>query len=175
MITFLIIAGVVVGFVIFFIDLDEWGAALATLIIGGFVGWLVFVFVGYIITMSTHGGEGEDSGGFTVLSTETRELRALDTGGTQYSGAFFLGSGYIDGDKSYEYIQRYGNGWQVKTTTVDNAAVYELPAGEEPRVERSRIRGSWWWTWTSVWSTRSFYVPEGSVQQPDYTVGVGAE
>lgn len=134
-----------------------------------FVGGLVFgVWAGVsaIITYNT------DPVNLTKVAVQSRDLRALDTG-TDNRGSFFLGSGYTESGPAYTYLfQNEDGGYEMRSVETRNAIVYQTD-DEEPRVETGRVRPTnRWWSIFEISAKHVFYVPEGSVQQPEYRVNV---
>ena len=103
---------------------------------------------------------------------ETTDLIVLSSGGeSEVSGSFFLGTGYVDGSQVYTYItEREDGGFVMNSIDISSAVVFEGDY-DKPYMENARVFSE-----NPLWSSihgealTHFYVPEGSVQKPSYSM-----
>lgn len=122
------------------------------------IGWLLLTGV-LVLVSATLPYNHEETG--------TVNLRALgsDSGA---SGSFFLGSGYVGGERVLSYIKENRNGsfttGQVKGK---NAEIWELEDEQPQMVTHTQYSDRWWLiperVKTGTWW--EFRVPEGSVSE----------
>lgn len=135
---------------------DVFGAVLGA-VLAGFFTLLALLVISGVSSPST-----------TETSTELRNLNT----GSETSGSFFLGSGYVDEERVLNYIERDSDGGnRVYSVEADKAVIYEDT--DSPRlVTVAAAHGEWLWGAGNapfIERTYKFYVPEGSVFE-DYTI-----
>lgn len=103
------------------------------------------------------------------LTSETHELRALSSSSTA-QGSFFLGTGYVDGERTLNYIAQE-EGWaRLGEASADSARVFE--DSSTPTVTEYTYLSSNGWAvpWTfAVGRAWDFHVPAGSILE-NYTI-----
>lgn len=114
----------------------------------------------------------ENTVNLTPVMTYERPLHALDTG-TDTEGRFFLMSGYTESGPSYTYLTvREDGGYEMNSVLTRNAVVYQTDESA-PRAVFGKVRPtSMLWSILPVTAKTEFYVPRGSVQEPDFRVDV---
>lgn len=122
----------------------------ATLIFGGIVA--------LVINIGVSGALASEA------VTTTNNLTTLQDG-SQTTGTFFLGSGYVDGKQVFSYYEKRGGAYYLESIDAEHAKVVE--SSGQPRVEHTCDQTTS--VWISVFSTcwnnydYTFYVPKGSV------------
>lgn len=103
----------------------------------------------------------------TYTDIDRRGLTALANRTDQPGGYFFLGTGVVDEEEVYRYIERDAEGGnRMKDVRVYMAVVYET--AESPHMETVTSYGHRWWM--TPWPVRTlssteyrFHIPEGSI------------
>ena len=158
-----------IGTVIYFID------DMGTLV-GAFPGVIVGVSMSMLIG-------GLIIGGLNILipheydtAETTTELRAIDTGST-IKGRFYLGSGYINGERTINYIEQISDGdgtySTVRQASAGSSRIFE--DADQPTVTDYKFTFYKPWLFPGAFSENhsyDFHVPEGSVLE-DYTIDNG--
>lgn len=135
-------------------------------IITGFMGWaaVIVLFALYV------GGHP------TGYDEERYELRALGNS-SEVEGSFFLGSGVIDEEQVFQYLQvEEDGGVTLHSAEADDVVVYE-EANESGYmiVQNGYFLDTFWFPWKlegGPGSNRTeFHVPEGSINN-EYRVSV---
>lgn len=135
---------------------------LSILVLGVVYG--AFMGVSSLITYNTVN--------LTPVLTHEAPLRALNTG-AESSGQFFLGSGYFESGPGYTYLsERPDGGFEMDSIYTSSAIVYQTDEGEPRRVTGQVRPTSMLWSIVPVTAKTEFYVPVGSVQDPQYRVDV---
>jgi hypothetical protein len=108
---------------------------------------------------------------YTRVYPEQTSLRVLSSGDSEISGSFFLGTGYVDGSQVYTYItERADGGFVMNSIDIDDAVVFEGDY-DEPYMENARVFAkNPLWSSIHVEALTHFYIPEGSVQEPSYSM-----
>lgn len=165
---FWIILGIVVAVSIFSIvaAITEGEGLLA------FMG-IFFSFIGGLFVVGLLSGATSLWGWTYVVKTEvkTLELQALDTGDSM-SGRFFLGSGYVNGERTLNYIVKTDGGWsEVGAHGADHSRIFEDESDRPVLIETYWTWGNPWlfpWDWGTT-DNADFHIPDNSVVE-DYTV-----
>lgn len=141
--------------------------------IAGFFAVIFTVGVGYLLCWLTMYGITHATDDLVFTETKTTELHALDTG-TDTVGSMFLLSGHSESGPYYTYLSRSEDGaYMMKHIATHNAFVYEVEGDGPAKMVEGRVRPeSRLWSITSAEAKMKFYVPEGSVQEPEYRVSV---
>lgn len=166
-ILFLLLSIAAIGGVWVFYCNDKYDIPMLTffsVIIGGAMFGL-WAGVSAIVTYNT-----DD---LTRENIEIQELRALDTGTDERGRSYFLGGGYYESGPVYTYlVEREDGGFEMKSIPTGKAIVYQTDEGN-PRVVACVVRPtSRLWSIIGLPGKKQFYVPEGSVQEPEYRVNV---
>lgn len=106
-----------------------------------------------------------------VTSQHDNDLRAVALS-SEVQGQFFLGSGYIDGERVLNYIAEHEDGAaSVEQVSARNAYIYEDEANDPYVTTFDWSIGAWWWApfdW-DFGNTYAFHIPEGSILE-GYTI-----
>lgn len=129
-------------------------------VIGGVIAAAVFFF-GMFMAI--------DQNAEKVMKRDVTELIALSDG-SQTTGRMFLGSGYIDGELTYRYAYKKGEGYAIDT---ENASYIDeiryIKDGSKPRIERMEVVHKStlanFLTAPFFESGNYIYVPEGTIQE----------
>lgn len=145
------------------------GDILTSLVVGA-LGVLVSLFILAIV------GAFALSGGGERVVAEEKKLSALNTG-NEVSGSFFLGSGVIDSEPSYQFIvEREDGGFELDSVAARNVVVYEDATPSTARFVTYDSKYNVWWYFPGEFNLptgdSSFHIPPGSVVQSDYSVSV---
>ena len=123
--------------------------------------FLVGILVAFILS-----AVWEDAPVEITTSTDYEIVALQDNLGLQ--GKFFLGSGYIDNELSYAYMQ-YVDGCGYKAKTVDASNAYIKFTDEQPYVSlvTYQFKDQWrnYFTIPYNYEDIFFYIPEGSILQ----------
>lgn len=96
---------------------------------------------------------------------ETKEITALNDNSTA-SGYFFLGSGQVDEEMKYFFVEETEKGKHVDSVSAKNAYVIESNS-ETPRIELLRPdfknKGLWWIAFPMQDPEYRIYIPEDSI------------
>lgn len=134
-----------------------WGAGMAimTLIVGGAVSVVLLLLLSLIPTAP-------------IVESHRYELRAIAAGGESVSGQFFLGSGYIDGERVINYIKQITDE-DGTYSVVDSATGYAARIFEDSN-EPYMLDYDWFYSngWVIPFNVKTgdswdFHVPAGSV------------
>ncbi|SCV23859.1 Uncharacterized protein BCRIVMBC845_06456 [Bacillus cereus] len=155
----ILLGALLIGFIVSFI-IDELIDIGILAVIGGVVAGVVFLF-GMFMAI--------DQNAEKVTKRNVTELIALSDG-SQTTGRMFLGSGYIDGELTYRYAYKKGEGYAIDT---ENASYIDeiryIKDGSKPRIEsrevvyRSTLAN--FFTAPFFESGKYIYVPEGTIQE----------
>ena len=108
---------------------------------------------------------------------ETKEISALNDNITA-SGSFYLGSGRVDGEMKYFYVEETNKGKTVDSISADNVYIVESNT-EKPRIEKWQEK---WENESLVWLSLcdgtnvieyKIYIPENSFTT-DFNVDLGS-
>lgn len=91
------------------------------------------------------------------IETEEIAITAL-ADNDSVSGKFFLGTGRVDEEMQYYYIEKTELGKQMKNISAENVYLVE-DNNEAPRIEK----------YTCKWKNKSWYWIAGFALEPDYT------
>lgn len=130
---------------------DVTGPAVMTLLFGGLLAIISNVALAGVVDTQT-----------VVVSNQLSTLQD----GSQTTGSFFLGSGYVDGEQVFSYYEKRGGAFYLDSIDADHAKVVE--SNETPRVEHTCKKSDniWFSVFTGkCWNNwdYTFYVPKGSV------------
>lgn len=173
MIFYLILAGVlIVGGTIAFFEFrnGEIGFAFAGLFLTLLVGALI---LGLALLAAMFAAWKLDYPGRTAETrTHTADLRAVNTGST-VTGRFFLGSGQIDGKRTFSYVYKEGDWTRVGQVDAAESRVAENATPETAHMVTTTTDYSIWWIapwvlWTDI--NHDFHVPADSVIE-SYEIG----
>lgn len=155
----LVIVASIIGFIIgaldegFVFGIVTW---FGTGAIAGVIGLLMFLPFMFV--------EGYET------SRNSYDLRALATS-SSVEGRFFLGSGYINGVRSLNFIAEYNGGNYVNQAKASDSVIFERD-GENPHVTYVTIGNPWIAPWD--YKTRyEFTIPTGSILGDDYRIDNG--
>lgn len=138
-------------------------------------GTFVALLAGGLICLLGYGASATvtySSNDYRTVSSTTYDLRALDTG-SESQGSMFLGSGYFESGPAYTYLSERGDGgFEMASIETNNAIVYQTDERSPSLVTSMVAPSSKMWSIVAVSGKHKFYVPEGSVQGPEYRVSV---
>lgn len=133
------------------------GAALLILVMGGLVSWGVSMGTAALLTDSH--SEQYGSWGLQQITT-----------GSSTKGAFFLGTGYVEGSQQYMFYYKSDGGYRMTTVDADDALVLETT--DKPHAVQNVHYFSGWFmpkhflqADNAVSYDWVIYVPKGSVRQ----------
>lgn len=151
------------GWVTIYFWLDDWmdgvfALSLGTIIAGLVWGLLVLLLVGQGIPRWI---------GVNHIESETSKLRALGADSSVEGRFFFLGGGYINGERVLSYIRENGNGSFTPDQVTGSASeVFESDDATPTMVTREHVADYWWLAPpVTVGWTYEFTVPVGSVAE----------
>ena len=132
--------------------------AAATAAIAAFVGGLLMLLLSiWFGPSSQYRGEAD------------HKLAALQTADT-VNGRFFLGSGYVNGNRTLNYITDDDGAFRIESAAARNSVVYQDADSPTVTVHEWYLENPWFAPWSfSHWHTFTFHVPEGSILS-DYTI-----
>lgn len=151
-----LILGIVVGFIIAFMDWGEFFDGLLGALTGLFIGILIWMVVGFPL-------------GFAIPTTEVieeQEIVAL-TDSTSIEGRKFLFSGYINENLVCRYVINTDKGKHIEEVTSDN--VYIKEGDYKPAVIKHKFvpKSDWYWLFCfpigHETNYTEFLVPENTV------------
>ena len=97
--------------------------------------------------------------------TETKEITALNDNSSA-TGSFFLGSGRVDEDMKYYYVEQTEKGKHIDDVSADHAYIIEAN-NETPRIERyePKFENAWlyWIAFPVQEAEYKIYIPEDSI------------
>lgn len=129
-------------------------------VMGGAIAGVVFFF-GMFTTI--------DKNVEQVTKRDVTELVALGDG-SQTTGRMFLGSGHIDGELTYKYAYKKGEGYAIDTQQANYVdELRYIKDGSKPRIENTEVvyKSTWANFLTTPFynSAKYIYVPEGTIQE----------
>ena len=151
-----IILGIIIGFIVLFMDFGEFLDGLGGALIGCLIGMLIWLVVGFPL-------------GIAVPSTEVieeQEIVAL-TDSTSIEGQKFLFSGYINEDLVCRYVINTERGKHIEEVKSDN--VYIKEGDYKPTVIKHKFvpKADWYWWFCfpigHETNYTEFLVPENTV------------
>lgn len=154
---FYILCGLVAVIVIASTAFDGLYGFVTSLFSSAFVAGVIFGLTALIVA-----GVG---GVHVPYKSETQHtLQAMGTK-DRVNGSFFLGTGYVSGSSTINYIERAGDGGaQLKQVTASRSTIYEVD--EDPTLITRHYSGSpWWLAPFDMYSVEAyeFRVPQGTV------------
>lgn len=157
-------AAVVVGTFIYFAFLDDLGMGIGFGLLSAFLAAICSAIVGGgVLALSLIWIPGEK------VTHETFPLRALATSST-VQGRFFLGSGYVDGKRTLNYVAQDDGFARIDQGIGSASRIFE--GAEKPTVtEYTYWYSNGWvipWEFTTGYSW-DFRIPAGSILE-DYTI-----
>lgn len=97
-------------------------------------------------------------------------LVALQTSSSIEGRSYFLGSGYINGKRTLNYITDDGGAFRVESADADDSVIYQDSDSPTVTVHEWDLVNPWFAPWSfGHRHTYTFHVPEGSILS-DYTV-----
>ncbi|MGQ0414617.1 hypothetical protein [Escherichia coli] len=153
-----ILIGIIVGFII-----DELcdNGIKGFLVMLGIVGTALVIFFGLFFTI--------DKNVEMVTKRDVTELVVLGDG-QQTKGRMFLGSGYVDGELTYKYAYKKGEGYGIDMERADYVGESRyIKDGSKPRIEKNEV--VYKSTWANVLvapffnTAKHIYVTEGTIQE----------
>lgn len=150
-----ILAAITIGAIIYGVADEGWLWGFANGFIGFFTGGLVLggVFLLFLLVPSYETGRN------------TYELRAIATDSTT-SGRFFLGTGYVSGQRTLNFVVRHEDANYVNQVYAYKSVIFENEG--EPEVTYIDYGNPWIAPWR-LDQKYEFVVPEGSILS-DYTI-----
>ena len=146
-------------------------------ILGGIFSLFIAAICGFVFVLASVGIGNIFIPKETKLVSETSvSLRALDAG-SETSGRFFVGSGYINEKKVLEYIsESEDGGMRVSTAPANMSVLYERDAETPKLIIRHYEQVNGWLAPEAVHSfdNYEFVIPKGSVKD-SYAVSVGEQ
>lgn len=129
-------------------------AALISALIGGLLALLLSIWV---------------TPNYQFQGEKEHDLVALQTS-SSIEGRFFLGSGYINGKRTLNYITDDSGAFRVESADADDSVIYQDSNEPTVTVHEWDLVNPWLAPWSfSHKHTYTFHVPEGSILS-DYTV-----
>jgi len=137
--------------------LCAFGAAVLGAVIGGLLMLLLAIWFGPTAQFK---GDSE------------HHLVALQTS-SSVEGRFFLGSGYINGERTLNYITDDDGAFRIQSADADASIVYQDSENPTVTVFEFSFENPWFAPWSfGTTYTYEFHVPEGSILS-DYTIDNG--
>ena len=158
MIFCIVIAAIIIAVVAAYIYTEELGAAVAGLLVSGFLGSAVL-----LISIGVSNSSGEDT--YT-----SHDLKALVTDVETPGSYFFLGTGTVEDKPVYTYIMKTDDYYTIESTTQKNGRIVEIDSGQ-PYVEYHYmvLDNNWivapFPTPWPQYSYTKFYIPENSIYE----------
>lgn len=93
------------------------------------------------------------------------DLQALGTGQDIDGRRYFLGSGYMDQEQVFTYVEQDGDAYRLKQADADDSVVY-MDEETDPYVTVHEWNAEYWWFApfsVGHGHTYEFHIPEGSI------------
>jgi len=169
MIFYIVIAAVliaVVWIVIYATIYDGLGIGLLygilTAICGAVIGFLLMLFASIWMLGPYHN-----------VGKEDHSLTALQTSSSVEGRTFFLGSGYINGKRTLNYITNDGGAYRVQSADAVDSVIYQDSETPIVTVYEWDLENPWFAPFVLGHKhTYDFHIPEGSILS-DYTIDNG--
>lgn len=142
---------------------DDWADGLFVLFVGGILAGAAWGLLAVLLV-----GNGIPRWiGVNHIESETANLRALGADSSVEGRFFFLGGGYINGERVLSYIRENGNGSFTPDQVTGSASeVFESDDATPTMVTREHVADYWWLAPpVTVGWTYEFTVPVGSVAE----------
>lgn len=175
---FWIATAIVLAALIWGIWFAWWDSSFET-VIGGILGSIGFVLLAAVVWMFlmmivfSVGSVTEDNP--AMVASETRsDLVALGTESSVEGRFYFLGGGWIDGKRVFNYTVDHGAYYTAEQVDASVSRVYDDEDDAPYVIARSWRREMPWWLAPgslNIGSSYDFHIPEGSVVR-EYEVGV---
>jgi hypothetical protein len=109
---------------------------------------------------------------FQFKGEADHQLVALKTSNS-VEGRFFLGSGYVNGQRTLNYITDDDGAFRIESADAAQSVVYQDSDEPTVTVHEWNLENPWFAPWSfGHWHTYTFHVPEGSILS-DYTIDNG--
>jgi hypothetical protein len=146
---------------------SEWGTSYGMPFMGAFVSAVVGSFVGAIILLLLC----LIPVNVDLVRDDTYKLKALGNANTTTGRFYFLGGGYINGERVLNYIsQRDSGAILVEQSKAKDSTIFEGSAEATVRVRRYDYINGWILPWPMGSADKyEFRIPEGSVVE-SYTL-----
>lgn len=164
---------VIVGLAVLMVMIDDsyysdWSDVFAA----GFYAGILITMVGFVVSLVVTDTQitNASPNQLDVVDEHVTKLRALETG-DDVQGSFFLGSGYIDEEPVYTYIEETEDGgFKLSDIDTDSVTVYETNDRKPSIVEQFvRMKDTTWAPHTQRTGVK-IYVPVGSVEEPEFRI-----
>lgn len=106
----------------------------------------------------------------TLAEQRDTDLRAVSAS-SSVEGRFFLGSGYVNGVRTLNYVVALDGYSELRQAKADNSRIYEDENGSPYVTSYEWVKEAWWLAPGSLdmGTTYDFHIPEDSILE-DFTV-----